>query len=47
MLDFFNQNFGRFLTGQTGNAAADAQRALSSSHATKKGGSLQRIEVGQ
>lgn len=46
MFDFFNQNFGRFLTEQTGNAAADAQRALSNGHAMKKGGSLQRIASG-
>ena len=46
MLDFFNQNFGRFLTKQTGNAAADAQRALSSGHAMKKGGFPQRIASG-
>ena len=30
MLDFFNENFGRYLTPQTGNPAGDAQRALSS-----------------
>ena len=27
MLTFFNENFGRYLTEQTGNPAADAQRA--------------------
>ena len=46
MLDFFNQNFGRYLTEQTGSAAADAQRALSSGHAMKKGGGRQRIASG-
>ena len=30
--DFFNQNFGRHLTEQTGNALADAQTALSKNH---------------
>jgi hypothetical protein len=46
MLDFFNSNFGRFLTEQTGHAAVDAQRALSSGHAMKKGGAPQRIASG-
>lgn len=46
MLAFFNQNFGRFLTAQTGNPALDAQRALSSGHAMKKGGTSQRIASG-
>lgn len=46
MLDFFNANFGRLLTAQTGNPAADAQRALSSGHATRKGGKSQRIASG-
>ena len=29
---FFNQNFGRFLTAQTNNPYMDAWRALSSTH---------------
>ena len=46
MLKFFNDNFGRHLTTQTGNAPADAQRALSSGHVMKKGGAPQRIASG-
>lgn len=46
MLEFFNQNFGRFLTAQTGNAAADAQHALSKGHVMKKVGAPQRIASG-
>ena len=30
--EFFNQHFGRFLTEQTGDAIADAQKALSMNH---------------
>lgn len=46
MLTFFNDNFGRYLTEQTGNAAADAQCALSRGHLMKKGGAPQRIASG-
>ena len=46
MLTFFNDNFGRHLTQQTGDAAEDAQRALSSGHLMKKGGPRQRIASG-
>lgn len=46
MLTFFNDNFGRYLTEQTGYAAADAQRALSKGHLMKKGGAPQRIASG-
>lgn len=46
MLAFFNENFGRYLTAQTGNPTADAQRALSSGHRMKKGGAPQRIASG-
>lgn len=46
MLNFFNENFGRYLIPQTGSAAADAQRALSSGHVMKKGGAPQRIASG-
>ena len=46
MLTFFNDNFGRYLTHQTGDAAEDAQRALSSGHLMKKGGPRQRIATG-
>lgn len=46
MLTFFNQNFGRFLVEQTGQPAQDAQRALSSGHAMRKGGHPQRIASG-
>lgn len=46
MLTFFNDHFGRFLTAQTGNPAADAQRALSSGHRMRKGGAAQRIASG-
>lgn len=46
MLTFFNENFGRYLVEQTGNPAADAQRALSSGHVMKKGGPGQRIASG-
>lgn len=46
MLTFFNDNFGRYLAEQTGNPAADAQRALSKGHVMKKGGAPQRIASG-
>lgn len=46
MLTFFNENFGRYLTAQTGNPIADAQRAMSSGHRMKKGGAPQRIASG-
>lgn len=46
MLDFFNDNFGRFLVAQTGDAAVDARAALSSGHTMKKGGAPQRIASG-
>lgn len=46
MLTFFNENFGRHLVEQTGDPLADAQRALSSGHAMKKGGTPQRIASG-
>lgn len=46
MLTFFNENFGRYLTAQTSNPTADAQRALSSGHRMKKGGAPQRIASG-
>jgi len=46
MLDFFNQNFGRYLVEQTGRPARDAQRALSSGHKMRKGGLPQRIASG-
>lgn len=37
MINFFNENFGRFLVEQTGNPVADARRALSSGHRMKIG----------
>lgn len=46
MLSFFNDNFGRLLVEQTGDAAADARRALSSGHKMKKPGVPQRIASG-
>ena len=46
MLEFFNQNFGRYFVAQTGDKSADAQAALSSGHAMKKGGAPQRISSG-
>ena len=46
MLQFFNDNFGRYLVEQSGDLAADARRALSSGHTMKKGGTLQRIASG-
>jgi hypothetical protein len=46
MLTFFNENFGCYLVEQTDDPLADAQRALSSGHAMKKGGALQRIASG-
>ena len=46
MLEFFNSNFGRHFVRQTGDAAADAQAALSSGHKMKKGGPPQRISSG-
>lgn len=45
-LEFFNQYFGRHLVAQTGNAVADATRALSSGHKMAKGGAPQRIASG-
>lgn len=45
-LEFFNQYFGRHLVEQTGNAVADATRALSSGHTMAKGGAPQRIASG-
>ena len=45
-LEFFNQYFGRHLVAQTGNAVADATRALSSGHKMAKGGASQRIASG-
>jgi len=46
MLKFFNDNFGRYLTGQTDSPATDAQRALSIGHRMRKGGLPQRIASG-
>lgn len=46
MLSFFNENFGRYLVGQTGDAAIDARHALSSGHKMKKPGIPQRIASG-
>ena len=37
MLTFFNSNCGPLLTEQTGQPAADAQRALSKGRAVRKG----------
>lgn len=45
-IQMFNSSFGRHLIQQTGNAAADAQRALSSGHQMAKGGTAQRIASG-
>ena len=45
-LEFFNLYFGRHLVAQTGNAVADATRALSSGHPMAKGGGSQRIASG-
>ena len=45
-LEFFNQYFGRHLVEQTGNAVADATRALSTGHKMAKGGGAQRIASG-
>lgn len=45
-LEFFNHYFGRHLVAQTGNAVADATRALSSGHKMAKGGAPQRIASG-
>lgn len=45
-LEFFNQYFGRHLVAQTGNAVADATRALSAGHKMAKGGNPQRIASG-
>lgn len=45
-LDFFNRVLGRHLVDQTGDALADAQRALSSGHRMAKGGAPQRIASG-
>jgi len=46
MLSFFNDNFGSHLVEQTGDAALDARRALSSGHKMQKGGAPQRIASG-
>ncbi len=46
MLSFFNENFGRHLVEQTGDAALDARHALSSGHKMQKGGAPQRIASG-
>ena len=46
MLQFFNDNFGRYLIEQTGDPVADARRALSSGHRMKKDGNPQRIASG-
>jgi hypothetical protein len=45
-IEMFNSYFGRHLVEQTGNAVADAQRALSSGHQMAKGGTAQRIASG-
>jgi hypothetical protein len=45
-LDFFNRLMGRHLVEQTGDALADAQKALSSGHRMAKGGLPQRIFSG-
>lgn len=45
-LEFFNQYFGRHLVEQSGNAVADATRALSTGHLMAKGGGAQRIASG-
>lgn len=45
-LEFFNHYFGRHLVTQTGDAVADATRALSSGHKMAKGGGPQRIASG-
>lgn len=45
-IEMFNRSFGRHLVDQTGNAAVDAQRALSSGHKMAKGGTAQRIASG-
>lgn len=44
--EFFNAHFGRHLVEQTGDAVADATRALSGGHAMAKGGPPQRIASG-
>jgi hypothetical protein len=46
MLQFFNDNFGRYLIEQSGDPVADARRALSSGHRMKKPGVPQRIASG-
>ncbi|MCK9382105.1 MAG: hypothetical protein M0P95_13720 [Sulfuritalea sp.] len=46
MLQFFNDNFGRYLVEQSGDPVADARRALSSGHRMKKPGIPQRIASG-
>ena len=46
MLDFFNQNFGRFLVEQTSDPIANATTALYSGHMMRKGGRPQRIASG-
>ncbi len=45
-IEFFNHYFGRHLVDQTGDAVADATRALSSGHKMAKGGLPQRIASG-
>lgn len=45
-LDFFMRSMGRHLVALTGNAVADAQRALSGGHVMAKGGAPQRIAAG-
>ena len=46
MLQFFNDNFGRYLVEQLGDPVEDARRALTSGHRMKKAGGLQRIASG-
>ena len=46
MLEFFNDNFGRYLVEQTDDPVANARRALSSGHRMHKGGRPQRIASG-
>ena len=45
-IELLNQNFGRYLVPQTGDAVADAQAALSGGHDMAKGGTKQRVASG-
>ncbi len=45
-IELLNQNFGRYLVPQTGDAVADAQAVLSGGHDMAKGGTKQRVASG-